>query len=619
MAFFPRRLGHGERVELVEHLGELRTRLFPNRAWIPSRSSFVSPVAAMGSTGVKRGIRRSFRSREWTTRSRSECSAGSWSSLSVDRNARPSSRDCLRGMTAWGAENTASEAPQALRIRLFGALEIEDGSRVLGPRDLGGARPKQVLELLLAGRGHLVPTDRLAERLWGEELPLKAVGSLQTFVSVLRRHLSPDRRRTRELVVTEAEAYRFATDLVELDLDRFDELVERSAREPTHEARRSLEQALELARGEVLGLAPTAETRALEAAVLREEDVRSLLPRPIVRARRTGGARAVRLLGRERELDTLERAAREALEDSFALLFVEGEAGVGKTRLLDELATSLAGTRVGRWSCAELEQHLPYVPLAGALRDALAGIDLDARRRPALARILPELALEQRLEFADVEALEALAEVIAEQAPLVLLIDDLHWSDPATVAALSYLRRRCAGTAAVLVVAARSEELPPEHPVRRLLPTTQVRLEPLTATELAPPGVPELHESTGGNPRFVAEAVSNGHGGELSANLAEALLAQLRAQGDSAYRVLVAASVLEQPFEPQPLAQLLGADAAELTEELERLCERRILRVDGLRFRFRYQLVHQVLLNSLSPARRRLLRGRLGAASSVGG
>src|SRR5919106_1629992 len=410
------------------------------------------------------------------------------------------------------------EPPQALRIRLFGALEIDDGSRVLGPRDLGGARPKQVLEILLAGRGHLVPTDRLAERLWGENLPLKAVGSLQTFVSVLRRHLSPDRDRARELVVTEVEAYRFATDLVELDLDRFDELVERSAHEPTHEARRSLERALELARGEVLedepyalwaqdlrgtyegrvlgahleaadaalaeldyaaalahaekaaaldrfserahrtamlalyalgrqhdaletyrrfrtlldeelGLAPTAETRALEAAVLREEDVRSLLPRPIVRARRTGGARAVRLLGRERELDTLERAAREALEDSFALLFVEGEAGVG------------------RWSCAELEQHLPYVPLAGALRDALAGIDLDVRRRPALARILPELALEQRLEFADVEALEALAEVIAEQAPLVLLIDDLHWSDPATVAALSYLRRRCAGDA----------------------------------------------------------------------------------------------------------------------------------------------------------------------------
>src|ERR687892_483467 len=99
-------------------------------------------------------------------------------------------------MTAGGAENAEPEAPQALRIRLFGALEIDDGSRVLGPRDLGGARPKQVLELLLAGRGHRVPTDRLAEQLWGEELPLNAAGSLQTFVSVLRRG-APWSRRSR--------------------------------------------------------------------------------------------------------------------------------------------------------------------------------------------------------------------------------------------------------------------------------------------------------------------------------------------------------------------------------------------------------------------------------------
>ena len=96
--------------------------------------------------------------------------------------------------------------------------------------------------------------------------------------------------------------------------------------------------------------------------------------------------------------------------------------------------------------------------------------------------------------------------------------------------------------------------------------------------------------------------------------LAEALLAQCRAEGDWAYRVLIAASVLEQPFEPEPLAELLGVEAAELVEELERLCERRILRVDGSRFRFRNDLVRQVLLESISPARQRLLRQRLDDA-----
>ena len=72
--------------------------------------------------------------------------------------------------------------------------------------------------------------------------------------------------------------------------------------------------------------------------------------------------------------------------------------------------------------------------------------------------------------------------------------------------------------------------------------------------------------------------------------------------------------MLEQPFEPEPLADLLGVDAAELIEELERLCERRILRIDGLRFRFRNDLVRQVLLESISPARQRLLRQRLAPA-----
>jgi SARP family transcriptional regulator, regulator of embCAB operon len=126
--------------------------------------------------------------------------------------------------------SSARERSQRPLVRLFGALSIEDGERSLGPGDLGGTRPKQVLEILLAARGHRVPTDRLAELLWGDERPQNAAGSLQTFVSVLRRHLATDAGRGRELIVTEPEAYRFATDLIALDLDCFDHLLERSAR-----------------------------------------------------------------------------------------------------------------------------------------------------------------------------------------------------------------------------------------------------------------------------------------------------------------------------------------------------------------------------------------------------
>ncbi len=583
-------------------------------------------------------------------------------------------------------------------IRLFGPLSVEDGSRSLGPRDLGGTRPKQVLEILLAARGHRVPTDRLADLLWGQSPPEDAAGSIQAFVSVLRRHLSPDRELARKLVVTEAEAYLFATDTIEFDLDEFDELHDRSAREPTHVARRSLEQALSLVRGEVLedepyavwaqelrgtyqgrvlgahldaadaalaeldyaaalahaeaaaaldrfserarrtrmlalyavgrqhealetyrgfrrlldeelGLEPTGETRALEAAILRQEDVRPLLPRAILRPPEDGGGASVRLLGRTSELAVLERAVRQALDGSFALLQIEGERGLGKTRLLDELASTLVGVRVGRASGSELEQHLPYVPLATALREALTGVELDSERLPALRRILPELALADPHEFAEVDVLETLVALLADHAPLVLLIDDIEWADASTLAALRYLQDRRAGLAAAVVTAAGDTEL--QHPVRRLRADTRVRLAPLSPAELAPLGIPDLHESTGGNPRFVNEVVANGEVWSFSTQLAEMLLAQCRAEGPWSYRVLLAASVLEQPFDPEPLAALVRVDEVELIEELERLCEHRLLRVDGVGFRFRYELVREVLLASLSPARRRILRERL--------
>jgi len=584
-------------------------------------------------------------------------------------------------------------------IRLFGALEIADGDRRLGPADLGGARPRQVLEILLAARGHRVSTDRIAELLWGEQRPSDIAGSIQTFVSVLRRHLVPDRARSRQLVVTEQETYRFATDLVALDLDLFDQLLERSAREPTRQARRSLEQALALVRGEVLedepyalwaedlrgsyqgrvlgahleaadaalaeldfvvalahsdsaaaldrfserahrtamlalyacgrqhdalaryrtlrslladelGLEPTAETRELEAAILRQEDVHSLLPRPITSAGERVSERSVRLLGRRHELEQLGLAADRALDGSFGLVQIEGDAGLGKTRMLDEIAGLFAQSRVGRAQCSSLEQHLPYVPLAAALRDA--GIEPDGARLPALGRILPELALAQPAgDYTEVETLEALVQVLSEHGPVFLLLDDLHSADQATIAALDYLQHRLCGVAGGIFTTVRTVHAPPDHPVRRLRPSTEIRLCPLTPEELEPLGIPHLHESTGGNPRFVTDALANGNRLDLSSSVAETLLSQLRAEGHRAYRILLAASLLTPPFEPEPLAAMLELEVAELTEQLERLCERRVLRIAGYGFRFRYELVRAILFYSLSPARRRILRERL--------
>ena len=583
-------------------------------------------------------------------------------------------------------------------IRLFGPLSIEDGERRLGPADLGGMRPKQVLEILLAARGHRVTSDRLAELIWGDERPQDPAGALQTFVSSLRRHLDPDRERARALVVTEPEAYRFATGLIALDLDRFDRLLERSAQEPTRKARRSLEEALTLVRGDVLedepystwaidlrgsyqgrvlgahleaadaalaeldftvalahsdsaasldrfseraqrigvlalyalgrqhdalaryrafralldeelGLEPTPETRAVEGAILRQEDVRSLLPRLISHSGEHPVTSTTRLLGRTAELHAITQAVHAGLGGTLRLVQIEGESGLGRTRLLDELATQLEGARVGRASCSELERHLPYVPLATALRDALADVDLGTCL-PALTRILPELSLDAaRPSFDEIEVLEALAALVAKHAPLVLLIDDLHLADGETIAALAYLRRRGSAIAGAIVT---TRDVGDWGDLRRRLPSdTAVRLEPLSEDDLAPLRVPNLYEATGGHPRFVIEALASGRPDGPSTSLTQALLAQCSAEGPRAFRVLTSAALMEQPFAPEPLADILDADPTSLTEELERLCGRRILRVDGLGFRFRYELVRQALRESVSPARRRLLEQRI--------
>lgn len=588
--------------------------------------------------------------------------------------------------------------PEDVTIKLFGPLEIAIGDRQIGIADLGGIRPKQVLEILLAARGHPVSTDRLADLLWGHELPLDAAGSLQTFISVLRRHLSPDRKWARALVVTDPQAYRFDTDLVTLDLDRFDVLLERPARESPRVVRRRLEHALSLVRGEILddepyaewalelrrvyqarvlearldaaqmalaecdytaalrhaekaiamdrfsdhghrlamlalyalgrqhdallaftqlrtvldrdlGLEPMPDTRALHSAILHQDDLASLLPRL-----RQGGGESqlhdvpVVLLGRVSERATLENVTRRGLDGSFSLALVEGEAGLGKSRLLDELVASLDGVRIGRSRCSELERHLPYVPLATAIRDALRDLMPEPGVLPALREILPELRLgTDDRPFAQVDALEALVRLVEANAPLVLLLDDLHWADASTLGAVAYMQRRCAALPVAVVGTVRNEEVTDSDPVRRLAPTAVVRLEPLTARELAPIGIPNLHERTGGDPRFVAAAVRGGGGGELEQTLSETLLRRCRAEGTVACRLLIWASVLGESFDPEEVSALSSVDPLLVTEEFDRLCARNILCVDGIRFRFRYTIFRDVLLHSVSPARRRIM------------
>lgn len=141
-------------------------------------------------------------------------------------------------------------------VQAFGPLHLELDGRRLGPTDLGGRKPKLLLEILLLADGHPVSRERLAGLLWDRDPPRNVPATLDTYASVLRRTLADHRH----LLVTEPEAYRLVRSELLVDLDRFDALATRAAQLARGAQQRELlEDALDLARGEVLADEPYAQ------------------------------------------------------------------------------------------------------------------------------------------------------------------------------------------------------------------------------------------------------------------------------------------------------------------------------------------------------------------------
>lgn len=153
--------------------------------------------------------------------------------------------------------------PQAptLQISVFGPLTIRRGDTELGANDLGGPKPRQVLEILLLNFGSAVSKTRIMDLLWGGNHPAVALPTLESYVSVLRRHLQPGTGRTGPLR-TVTGGYAIDRSLVELDLDRFETLTRTASQSESREAMAMLTEALDLASAPLLGdelLPPWAE------------------------------------------------------------------------------------------------------------------------------------------------------------------------------------------------------------------------------------------------------------------------------------------------------------------------------------------------------------------------
>jgi AAA ATPase domain len=179
-------------------------------------------------------------------------------------------------------------------------------------------------------------------------------------------------------------------------------------------------------------------------------------------------------VGRVEELRLLEATRGRAADGEPAVVLVGGEAGVGKTRLVAELTARCAadGTRVLAGGCVPVgDGALPYAPIMEALRALLADIGVEAVRElvgpswPELARLLPALgepdrssAPEQAAQARLFELLLGLLGRLGEQAPLVLVVEDLHWADRSTRDLLAFLVRNLRRGRVLVVVTYRTDE-----------------------------------------------------------------------------------------------------------------------------------------------------------------
>ena len=344
-----------------------------------------------------------------------------------------------------------------------------------------------------------------------------------------------------------------------------------------------------------------------------------------------------RLIGRAAELAELEAAFRDAAEGRPSLAFVAGESGVGKSRMIAELAARARedGARVAIGECVELgDEELPYAPIVSVLRSLARDHDpvldeLPPAARAELAALLPELGGEARAEREATqgqprlfEALLTLLDLLGREQPFALVLEDIHWADRSTRAFLVFLARSL-WTERVLVVATyRSDELHRRHPLRPLLAelerdtrSRRIELVRLTRDELGDlladilggaadeELLERLYSRSEGNPLFTEELLAarlDGRGG-LPSTLRDALMVRIERLSEpaqEALRVLSAGRRLAHGV----LAEASGLGAAELRAVVREAAESNVIVADQRgRYQFRHALLREVVHDDLLP------------------
>ena len=346
------------------------------------------------------------------------------------------------------------------------------------------------------------------------------------------------------------------------------------------------------------------------------------------------------LVGRAGELAQMEKLLGDAEAGQPVVLLISGDAGVGKTRLLRELAARAAarGFMVLSGRCAELADSVPYLPLADALRSATNGSLAQAlATRPVLAQLLPdrEIAKPHRdmpglVQHQLFGAVVGMLAELAAASPVLLVLEDLHWADRSTRDLVTFLSRVLRDERIALALSYRTDDIHRAHPLRPVVGELQ-RLPSVTAIEVGPldpaamaehltqlaggatAAIDEVIERAEGNAYFAEELLaSRSAGSHLPAGLADLLVSRIVDLSATTQQVLRAAAVTGRRIDDDLVMRASGLATADYEAAVREAVARQLLVPDGgSGLAFRHALLREAIYNDLLPGEQTRLHARL--------
>ena len=395
-----------------------------------------------------------------------------------------------------------------------------------------------------------------------------------------------------------------------------------------------------------LDVEPSQDTQAYYEQILQPKDSTA------IDAKKKHSLDSKKMVGRQREWGQLRKVWQETVQGKPRALVILGEAGVGKTRLANELAqwTRRQGIYTAFAQCYPGEGDLPYAPVVTWLRTPEFEkeiADIDSLWQDELARLLPEYKETLQVDTSQSEMdqkwqrrrlFEAIAKgIIGHRKPRLLILDDAQWSDQDTLDFIHYLLHYDKAAPVLIVLTARIEEMTSTNPVyklRVLLQTKgilqEIQLNSLTKEEIRELAadltsnnlqdnlLDRLYTESEGNPLFVVEMLRSGKEtipDSLPSSIRSLLEYRLEQLSSATSDLVGIASAIGREFSYQLLEAVCGMDVNALVHSLDELWLRRIIQnQQGDNYNFTHGKLRDTAYETLSNARRRLNHRRIAEA-----